>query len=338
MRIYWHTRSSLLFDCLISGSLNSKANGGNSYDFEAAQALKTRYEVLPVEEAVQRENESILGYWRRNSKIHQYNKSIHVLEPYAIAFGRLPNSSKSVGIIHHIDTVTAARSIKHRIFFLLLFRKLKRLDRVITVSQVWKNFLLEKGCKNVDIIYNSFIPSNYSFKKDDLANFKKSLGIDDSKRLIYIGNAGNGKGVHYVYHELSDQGYELVMTGAKNAAQDLPVKYFNLDALSYRKLIASCDVVLAMSDMVEGWNRIAHEALLSKVPVIGSGSGGMQELLDKSGQISCHKGDNLSEKVIQVLEQKVQLGEKGYRFVKQFDEDYFRKSWIEVINKLNQSS
>ena len=337
MKIIWYTRSPLLFDSLTKGSLSRKANGGNSYDFAAAQALKTQFDVVPQKESVQRKNESVFGYLRRFNQIRFSSKSIHILEPYPIAFGRVYDKAPKIGIIHHIDTNTAANSIKHKLYFYLLLRKLKKLDRVVTVSKIWKDYLLKKGCQNVDIIYNSFNPGKYVFNQEDLISFKESLGLDLSKKLIYIGNAGNGKGVHFAYNQLKDHDYELVMTGGKNDAKELPVKFFNLDALGYRKLIASCDLVLAMSDMVEGWNRIVHEALLSKVPVIGSGSGGMQELLDKGGQVSCHQEEDFQKKVIEVLEQKESLGAKGYNFVKQFNEDYFTKSWIEVINKVNKS-
>ena len=52
-------------------------------------------------------------------------------------------------------------------------------------------------------------------------------------------------------------------------------------------LLSCCDIVISFSEFPEGWNRVAHEALLTKTPVIGSGQGGMNELLNKSGQIIC---------------------------------------------------
>ncbi|MDA8570341.1 glycosyltransferase family 4 protein [Schleiferiaceae bacterium] len=337
MKVFWYTRSNLLYQSLLTRKLSQKANGGNSYDFAAAEALRTKGEIFVRKVSVQKNNEKFFRYWHRFNSFRFESDCIHIMEPYPVAFGKPNKKALRIGIIHHIDTQAANKSLKHRIFFYLLIRRLKSLDCVVTVSKVWRDYLLNKGCKRVEIIYNSFNPEDYLFEEADLLLFKKNLGLDKDKKLIYIGNAGNGKGVHKTFYELKDFGYELVMTGAKNDAKELPVKYFNLDALGYRKLIASCDVVLAMSDMVEGWNRIAHEAMLSKVPVIGSGSGGMQELLDEGGQISCYDYSNLGDKVLQALANKAELGGKGHAFVKKLDKRYFIKSWLEIIESMKQS-
>ena len=65
----------------------------------------------------------------------------------------------------------------------------------------------------------------------------------------------------------------------------------------YLKLLKASWVVLTMSKFKEGWCRTAHEAMLLKTPVIGSGTGGMRELLENGKQIVCPEFDNLREKV-----------------------------------------
>lgn len=210
-------------------------------------------------------------------------------------------------------------------------KKLKKLDRVVTVSKYWKNYLEQEGCENVVIIYNSFNPSKYYFEANAIADFRNSLGFEKDKPLIYIGNAGNGKGVHEAYEALKDSPYQLVMTGRVNESKHLNVKFLNLPSREYRMLIASCDVVLAMSRMSEGWNRIAHEAMLCKVPVIGTGSGGMKELLEGGEQHISKNFEHLPDLVKNSLKNKDELGQKGYQYASQFDMDYFQNSWKSLI-------
>lgn len=181
------------------------------------------------------------------------------------------------------------------------------------------------------IIYNSFNPSKYYFEANAIADFRNSLGFEKDKPLIYIGNAGNGKGVHEAYEALKDSPYQLVMTGRVNESKHLNVKFLNLPSREYRMLIASCDVVLAMSRMSEGWNRIAHEAMLCKVPVIGTGSGGMKELLEGGEQHISKNFEHLPDLVKNSLKNKDELGQKGYQYASQFDMDYFQNSWKSLI-------
>ena len=334
MEIHWHTRSKRLFQSISNLRLSQRANGGNAYDFAAAQALRSKYDVRVQSKAVQLIDENFLGYLLRYRRVRHSEDAIHILEPYPIAFGSLIGRASRIGIIHHIDTKAAKESLKHRLFFFLLMRQLRKMDVVVTVSKLWRDYLLKNGCRTVEIIYNSFNAKDYNFTADELRMFKTELGLISGRRLIYIGNAGNGKGVHKVYKELKDTGYEMVMTGAKNDAEDLPIKYFNLESLEYRKLIASCDVVLAMSNMVEGWNRIAHEAMLSKVPVIGSGSGGMRELLQNGQQVICSDFSKLKSELEYVLSNKEELGMRGHAFVERLNEEYFRNAWLEIIEKV----
>ena len=56
-----------------------------------------------------------------------------------------------------------------------------------------------------------------------------------------------------------------------------------------------------MSKFQEGWCRTAHEAMLLKTPVVGSGFGGMSELLEGGGQIICDNFNDLKEKIEYLL-------------------------------------
>ena len=62
----------------------------------------------------------------------------------------------------------------------------------------------------------------------------------------------------------------------------------------------------------------------------------MKELLEGGGQIICKDFSTLKEKVgylLQNPEEREKLGEKGFDFVKKFDQEYFKKEWISLLEK-----
>jgi len=97
-------------------------------------------------------------------------------------------------------------------------------------------------------------------------------------------------------------------------------------------------MVIAMSKFKEGWCRTAHEAMLLKTPVIGSGLGGMQELLEGGKQIVCKDFKNLKEKAEYLLkhtEIKNEIGQNGYYFARKFTSERFESEWLNLINDIN---
>jgi len=89
-----------------------------------------------------------------------------------------------------------------------------------------------------------------------------------------------------------------------------------------------------MPSIEEGWSRVAHESLLCRTPVIGSGTAGMQELLEKGKQIICLDLEKLPSMVVSALGNRQQLANSGYDYVKQFDLSYFNKAWQTLIDTL----
>jgi glycosyltransferase involved in cell wall biosynthesis len=92
-----------------------------------------------------------------------------------------------------------------------------------------------------------------------------------------------------------------------------------------------------MSTFKEGWCRTTHEAMLLKTPVIGSGQGGMRELLQGGGQIICEDFKNLRAEVSRLLDDsrlREEIGEHGYSFAKSFTMDKFIKSWLKLTDSV----
>ena len=96
------------------------------------------------------------------------------------------------------------------------------------------------------------------------------------------------KGAIQVYNALKNQNYTLIMTGNSNQL-DIPVRCIYLMKKIIENFLKATDLVITMSLMNEGWNRIAHEAMLVGTPVIGNGSGGMSDLLVNGDQTIIRK-------------------------------------------------
>lgn len=324
MKISWYTRSKLLNQSINGRKLMKGSNGGNIYDFNAAMVLSDQNELKAEDQSVWNDD-NLFSYWKKVRQLD--NCDIAVYEPYPIVFGKLNERAINIAIIHHIDLDSISNSLKHRWFFWRLLKRLRKMDTVVTVSNYWKEYLENKGCHQVKVIYNSFDSSLYRFDQEQIIACKKKYGFDLERPIVYIGNASAQKGTQEVFEAIGGMDVQMVMTGRVNELEHIPVKYLDLAEEDYRLLIASCDVVCAFSKMMEGWNRIAHEAMLCQVPVIGSGSGGMKELLIGGGQLITTDKKELVSLLSKAISEKEVLGTKGYEFAKRFDLEYFANSW-----------
>lgn len=334
--VLWQTRSSLLFDSFEAGRLDKRANGGNAYEYHAMEALKQSSDVLLDRAAVREEHEHILSYWRRLAR-HTPSADLVVKDPQVVALGKLGAAPVEMSLVHHIDYDLQKSSLKHRWFFARLLKRLPQLDAVVAVSKFWERELRKLGCRRVEVIYNAFDLCEFAFDSAEVQDFLGRHGIPRDRPIIYIGNASRQKGVVEVYEALKDEGYTLVMTGRRKEV-DLPALWFNLERRDYLRLLCACDVVITMSRLLEGWNRVAHEALLCRTPVIGSGIGGMHELLTEAGQVILPDAVGLPEAVRGVLEQRAQYEQRGYAFVEQFDTAYFARAWQALTQSLIEES
>ncbi|HCC60241.1 MAG: hypothetical protein A2402_03720 [Candidatus Staskawiczbacteria bacterium RIFOXYC1_FULL_37_43] len=243
---------------------------------------------------------------------------------------------KNIVMIHHID-VSGLPFLSRPCFYILtkiLYRNLKKADAVIIRSEIWRRYFKDKGYKNVYKIYGGFDLAKFEILEQDVEDFKKQNGLE-GKPIIYIGNCQKAKGVVQTYDVLKDLDAYLVTTGQKDV--EIPALHFDLNYGDYLKLLKASSVVVTMSKFKEGWCRTAHEAMLLKTPVIGSGTGGMQELLEGGKQIICKDFNGLKEEVKILLEnpeEMAKMGERGYNFVKDFTSERFDQEWVNTIKKI----
>ena len=244
---------------------------------------------------------------------------------------------KNLVMVFHIDFLKFPLFSRIPLFLLeklFFYRQLKKVDAIVTISEYWKDYFLEKGYKNVYKIYCGFDLDNFNITEEEILEFKKKHKLE-GKPIIYLGNCQKVKGVVDAYRALKNLDAYLVTSSRKQA--NIPTLNFNFDYRDYLKLLKASSVVITMSKFKEGWCMTAHEAMLCKTPVIGSGLGGMKELLDGGKQVVCGDFKNLKEKVEFLLEHpgnRKKMGEDGYNFAKGFTAERFKEDWLNLIKKI----
>lgn len=253
----------------------------------------------------------------------------------ALPFG---GKGKQLVIVRHIDS--SVFPLVYRLAYAplewLFYRNLRKVDAIVTISEYWRRHFLDRGYSDVYKINGGFDVADFRIDEQEIAEWKKRFGVAD-KPIIYLGNCQKEKGVVEACHALKDVDAYLVTSGERRVT--IPAVNINGTYREYLCLLKAASVVITMSKFKEGWCRTAHEAMLLKTPVIGSGKGGMRELLEGGGQIICENFDSLKVKVEDLLgspEKREILGESGYEFAKNFTMEKFEKEWKHVIQTVVQ--
>lgn len=331
-RIVWKTKSALLADTFSKTDNSEQWRGGRLYELEAAKLLTSNHEIFFDRTIERRKQDNPLSYFLR-LRFRGTNGDVHIFDPYVIAFGHPFCGKINMAIVHHLDIDLSKSSLLYSIFFSIIRKRLRTLDCVVTVSRYWEKYLKASGCKNVRVIYNSFPTEDFSIDDDERKSFLLRYGISKEKPLIYLGPALPGKGWQEAYETLKPGKYQLVVTGPDSPG--IPdLLHLNLPYRDYLCLLSVSDVVVAMSTMLEGWNRVVHEAMLCRTPVIGSGKGGMGELLREGGQLIASDCNELPLLIHKTFADRHELGERGYSYVSRFDTAYFANAWRNLIEEL----
>ena len=241
------------------------------------------------------------------------------------------NPGKNIALFHHLHTEGGSADALDRIFEALFRRNVSRCDRVVAVSDFWKEYLSGLGLRDVRVIRNGLDPARFEFEADAVRAFRDKYEFSDSP-IAYIGNCRRDKGVVETYDALKGEDYQLVTSGKPEV--DLPCRNLNLPYEEYLLLLKAAAVSVAMSQFREGWCRTAHEAMLCRTPVIGSGAGGMAELLEGGGQPICRDISDLPGLVRDAIERRDRLGKDGYEFARTITLERFEGEWIELVEEV----
>lgn len=244
-----------------------------------------------------------------------------------------PSRANAIYLVFHVDWYASGFFSKLiQIWTWTVFRFFTPKDQpVVVISKYWKDFLKKKGFTNIHLIYCAFDSQNYNINDDEVESFLQSNNLEN-KKIVYIGNPQFKKGADIAYEALKGTDVELVCSGEGDL--DIPVRRLKLNFKDYLCLLKASTVVVTLSRFKEGWNRVAHEALLVGTAVIGSGRGGMGELLESTGQKIIDVGNltELKSLIQSYLNEKPTLPLSTFDYVRSFDTDRFQKEWIKLID------
>ncbi|MFC2141352.1 glycosyltransferase family 4 protein [Acidobacteriota bacterium] len=275
-----------------------------------------------------------LRYIIRNRTLN-FSGNIVIRDLFSTVFAPFNKTNINIILVHHIHFPKNSNQGFYKWMEKRFFRNAHKADLIIVVSEYWKRILEERGCTNVKVVYNSFDLRRFHFNKSELLDLKERLDIADDLPLIYLGNARPEKGYVEAYEALKSIKAEFITTGRTKI--DHPIRHVYLSYRDYLMLLNISTVAVMMSKFDEGWCRNAHETMLCGTPVIGSGRGGMEELLVKGGQIVCDDFSNLKASVLDLLNdgnKRTEMSKRGREFAQEFSLEYFEKSWLSLIREI----
>ncbi len=243
----------------------------------------------------------------------------------------MKKSQKNIVVFHHHHPVKSNKLIAlyQKFVYWNFLKKFSKFDKVVVVSRYWQKHFEELGYFNTELIYNPFDINLYRKRRDNTFNdFLMKYSLDPHKPIVYIGNPQIEKGADIAYEALKDLDIQMVSTGIKHI--DLPVIHLELSFDEYITLLQISTISVLMSRINEGWNRVALESILCGTPVVGSGKGGMKELLVGAKQYICEEPKKLREIVVEVLKKPV-VDEYSMEYAYSFSLERFNRAWEELL-------
>jgi glycosyltransferase involved in cell wall biosynthesis len=314
--------------------------GGNIYGDKVIQALLPEYEVerIPIISKhiawrYLKPLEWIRGFLRvQGKKDYWITQSFLAVAAYPL----MRTTGKKMALIYHLDN-TVFGWISRPFFYALehlFYVQLRKADTIVTISEYWRQHFIGKGYSDVRKVYPGFDMTEFNISEFEVEQFREKYALT-GRPIIYIGNCIKAKGVVPVYEALKGLPVNLVTSGKAHVT--IGARNLELSRHDYLCLLKASTLAITMSLFKEGWNMTAHEAMLSRTPVVGSGTGGMRELLEGGSQIICDDFGNIKTAVQQLLADESRrntLADAGYEFAKQFTMDRFNKDWKYIFSQL----
>lgn len=194
------------------------------------------------------------------------------------------NNKKQVWIVLHNYDANDGKSRWMEWYYRLLFKHLKKQKhnrfKVIAVSPYWEKFFKQNiGITNTHIFPNLFDLKIY----EDIATDKKNP-------WVHLGqlSSKNDPEIFHLAEQLVKDGYYCYFStmDAHDVRHNGNFEIIRFESFKdYLEQMARCCCTLALTEVIEGWNRVAHESLLVGTPVIGYDNGGLGDLLRESNSI-----------------------------------------------------
>lgn len=321
---------------------DKKYYGGYAHENAILDALSEDFDVELIN--IEPKNRSVLKYsavpivlWKLFKFSRRSDFDI-VIRNFESSLFLSKSPVKNVFLLFHIDKHHGPIHYKlfHLIFGKYILQRLKKVDASAVMSEHGRRFLEKNGFKNVCVAYYPSDPKKFKFTIEEIEDFKSRFNLT-SKPIIYLGVARRDKGVEESFNALKNLDYHFVTSIDESfdgvVSFKVPVRVLRLKYRDYLRLLKASSVAVAMSKVLEGWCINVQDAMLCKTPVVGSGSGGMRELLEGGGQLVCEDFEELPKMVESAIMHQ-ELGERGYKFAKTFTPERFKQDWSGIINSI----
>ena len=314
----------------------NRNDGASEYDLQIDNALndqlnKFSYEVKDIKDY--KLLPRILGlilFWLRAQYILFFGKvDIAITSPWMLLI--YPKRISIICISHHYDpsVFKGIRKLYVKLSHWLFICQRSRIEAVISCSKYWSRYYKEKGFKNTITIFNGF----------DIKSMDHSLAINKStsvlnrfglisKEYLHFGSYGPSKGQKVALKYLKHLGLPMIATSASKRVLIDGIKDINLINANfdeYNILLKNAKATICMSEFKEGWCRVLHEAAIHGTPIIGSGLGGMSELLEIGGFTSS-TADNLSDD-LNTRTKEISLSKDTINLYRAFTLQKFCEAW-----------
>jgi glycosyltransferase involved in cell wall biosynthesis len=312
--------------------------GGDIYEQMIAECLRRDCDVIDYvnwrANTAGRFWNTLRAIWNVRRQVPREDVDVIIMTQDA-AIMRPRTRAKRVVMLHHIDYSPTFMGWVYAALRPRLYRVLAEADAVAVPSEFWQDALQKRGLRNVHIVANGYDFEQIDLDEREVEDFRRRYALT-GKPVIYLGSTGIEKGGAEAYRELQSLDAHFVVTGA-GPAPTPRVRHLRLSYCQYLLLLGASTVAVAMSRFDEGWCRAAHEAMACGTPVVGSGRGGMRELLEGGGQIVCSNLSKLRGVVAQILSDRdlrARLRADGPAYARQFTLDRFTNSWTDLVRLL----
>lgn len=327
---------------VVSFTIN-RHDGAAQYDLEIHNALRKQsndysFEIEDINKHVLLPRFlALIIFWIRAQYILFFKHiDIAIVSPSMMLI--FPKRISVISVSHHYDpsVFRGLNFIYVKLCHWLFICQSSRVNLVVTCSKYWTSYYKEKGFKNVVTIFNGFDVESMdrAIVKLDSSTVLKKLNLV-SKEYFHLGSYGIAKGQKKVFKHLKHLGFPMILTSSlkKMPKDDLKeVKFINANFEEYNILLKNAKAVICMSEFKEGWCRVLHEAAIHGTPILGSGLGGMMEILEIGGFKKTTIDTLLNDLNIRTKEEAISRNK--INLYREFTLEKFNNSWCNCINEL----
>jgi len=231
---------------------------------------------------------ALIIFWMRAQYILLFGQvDVVIVSPWMMLI--YPKYVSIISIAHHYDpeVFKGIRKIYIKFSNWLFILQRSRVNLVVSCSKYWSEYYRKKGFQYTETILNGF---DIDLMKKSVSNLDANLILKRfdlvSKNYIHLGSYGPAKGQKIAIKFLKKFNLPMVATNSAKLPLDSDLKdlkFINASFEEYNVLLKHARAVICMSEFKEGWCRVLHEAAIHSTPILGSGLGGMNELLEIGG-------------------------------------------------------